>query len=99
MTEHEDVKPQLIPLVIGLTRSPTMWGVPYMAVVIVIGVTIIGWLASKSFWTLLFAPVSYVTLFSLCAWDNKILDILEVTTRKTPRTPNKSFWGTNSYGP
>jgi len=40
-----------------------------------------------------------VVLFSLCAWDNKILDVLEVTARKTPRTRNKSFWGTNSYGP
>nr|WP_313372724.1 VirB3 family type IV secretion system protein [Brucella intermedia] len=99
MREYEDVKPQLTPLVIGLTRSPTMWGVPYMAVVIIIASTIIGWLASKSFWTLLIAPVSYLVLFSLCAWDNKVLDVLEVTTRKTPRTPNKSFWGTNSYGP
>lgn len=99
MTARENVKPQLTPLVIGLTRSPTMWGVPYMAIVIIIGVTVIGWLGSKSFWTVLFAPVSYVILFSLCVWDNKILDVLEVTIRKTPTTPNKSFWGTNSYGP
>jgi len=70
-----------------------------MAVVVVIGITIIAWLVSKSFWILLLAPISYVVLFSLCAWDNKILDVLEVTARKTPRTRNKSFWKTNSYGP
>lgn len=99
MAEYEDEKPQLTPLVIGLTRSPTMWGVPYMAVVVVIGITIIAWLISKSFWTLPLAPFSYMVLFSLCAWDNKFLDVLEVTARKTPRTRNKSFWGTNSYGP
>ena len=99
MTDHDGDKPHLTPLVIGLTRSPTMWGVPYMAVVITVGITIIAWLVSKSFWTLLFAPASYVILFSLCAWDSKILDVFEVTARKTPRTRNKTFWGTNSYGP
>ncbi|TIR82933.1 MAG: type IV secretion system protein VirB3, partial [Mesorhizobium sp.] len=31
MSEFQDEKPALTPLVIGLTRSPTLWGVPYMA--------------------------------------------------------------------
>ncbi|RWJ04444.1 MAG: type IV secretion system protein VirB3 [Mesorhizobium sp.] len=99
MSEFQDEKPALTPLVIGLTRSPTLWGVPYMAVVIIVGITIIGWLATNSLWALFVAPVSYLVLFSLCTWDNKILDVLQVTSRKTPRTPNKRFWGTNSYGP
>lgn len=99
MSEFQDEKPALTPLVIGLTRSPTLWGVPYMAVVIVVGITIIGWLASNSLWALLVAPVAYLVLFSLCTWDNKILKVLQVASRKTPHTPNKRFWGTNSYGP
>ncbi|MET4689543.1 type IV secretion system protein VirB3 [Sinorhizobium fredii] len=99
MSEFSDEKPALTPLVIGLTRSPTLWGVPYMAVVLIVGVTIIGWLATNHFLALLIAPVAYIVLFSLCTWDNKILDVLKVTSRKTPRTRNKRFWGTNSYGP
>lgn len=99
MSEFQDEKPALTPLVIGLTKSPTLWGVPYMAVVLIVGVTIIGWLATNHLLALLIAPVAYLVLFSLCTFDNKILDVLQVTSRKTPRTPNKRFWGTNSYGP
>ena len=99
MSDFQDEKPALTPLVIGLTRSPTLWGVPYMAVVLIIGVTIIGWLVTNHLAALLIAPAAYLVLFSLCAWDSKILDVLQVTSRKTPRTPNKRCWGTNSYGP
>jgi type IV secretion system protein VirB3 len=99
MAEHIDEKVRTTPLVIGLTRSPTLWGVPYMAVVLVIGVTIVGWLASSSFWAFLNAPVAYSVLFSLCTWDAKILEVFQITSRKTPRTRNKTFWGANSYGP
>ncbi|TIS18055.1 MAG: type IV secretion system protein VirB3, partial [Mesorhizobium sp.] len=55
MSEFQDEKPALTPLVIGLTRSPTLWGVPYMAVVIIVGITIIGWLATNSLWALFVA--------------------------------------------
>ncbi|MBP1848293.1 type IV secretion system protein VirB3 [Rhizobium petrolearium] len=92
-------KPVLTPLVIGLTRSPTLWGVPYLAGVIIVGATIIAWLASNSIWAFLTAPATYMTLFTLCAWDARILDVLQVATRMTPRTRNKTFWGANSYGP
>lgn len=70
-----------------------------MAVVLIVGITIIGWLATNDLLALLIAPVAYLVLFSLCTWDNRILDVMQVTSRKTPRTPNKRFWGTNSYGP
>ncbi|POH25086.1 hypothetical protein ATY30_28935 [Sinorhizobium americanum] len=70
-----------------------------MAVVLIVGVTVIGWLATDDLLALLIAPVAYLVLFSLCTWDNRILDVMQVTSRKTPRTPNKRFWGTNSYGP
>jgi len=99
MAGFEDDKPHLTPLVIGLTRSPTLWGVPYMAVVIVIGLTIIAWLVTNQLWALLTAPAAYGILFTLCSWDGRVLDVLQVSTRLTPRTPNKTFWGANSYGP
>lgn len=99
MASTEDDKPLLTPLVIGLTRSPTLWGVPYMAVVIVIGMTIIAWLVTNELWALLTAPFAYLVLFTLCSWDARVLDVLQVSTRQTPRTRNKAFWGANSYGP
>lgn len=97
MNQFEDEKPTVIPLVIGLTRPPTLWGVPYMAVVLVVGVSVIAWLISKSFWAILIAPVSYGILFALCARDARYLDVLQVCTSKTPRTRNRTFWGANSY--
>ena len=99
MAEQFDEKPMLTPLVIGLTRSATLWGVPYMAIVIMIGLSIIAWLITYTMWSLLVAPLSYLFLFSLCARDSRILEVLQIVTRKTPRTPNKAFWGSNSYGP
>ncbi|WOC15629.1 type IV secretion system protein VirB3 [Pseudochrobactrum sp. MP213Fo] len=98
MSLYQDEKPCLTPLVIGLTRSPTLWGVPYMALVLVIGFTLIFWLAVASLWTLIIAPFGYFILFGLCAWDNKILDVIQVAFSKTPSVPNKSAWGCNSYG-
>lgn len=97
--DPQDVDPDITPLVIGLTRSPTLWGVPYMAIVLVVGLGIIAWLATNSLWSLLVVPVAYLVLFSLCARDARILDVLQVTSRRTPRTRNKGLWGTNSYGP
>ncbi len=99
MSDNNLDKPVLTPLVIGLTRSPTLWGVPYLAGVIILGLTIIAWLASNTMWAFLTAPVAYLSLFTLCTWDARILDVLQVATRLTPRTPNKTFWGANSYGP
>jgi len=99
MMTSEDDKPQLTPLVIGLTRPPTLWGVPYMAMVIVIGLTIVAWLASNQLWSLLIAPIAFAVLFTLCSRDPRALDVLQVSARLTPRTPNTSFWGANSYGP
>ena len=95
----EDETPTLTPVVIGLTKSPTLWGVPYMAVVLVIGMTIIAWLATNRLWALATTPIAYLILFALCTYDPRILDVLQVVSRKTPKTPNKAFWGTNSYGP
>ncbi|WFR97804.1 type IV secretion system protein VirB3 [Rhizobium tumorigenes] len=99
MMALETEKPALTPLIIGLTRSPTLWGVPYMAIVVITGLTIIAWLAINQAWALLTAPSAYAMLFTLCSWDSRILDVLQVSTRLTPKTANKAFWGANSYGP
>ena len=46
MIEFSDEKPQLTPLVIGLTRPPMMWGIPLNAFYIIVGVTLIAFLVS-----------------------------------------------------
>ncbi|WP_431323413.1 type IV secretion system protein VirB3 [Rhizobium sp. YTU87027] len=99
MAAIKDEKPNLTPLVIGLTRSPTLWGVPYMAVVAVVGLTIIAWLIINELWALMTAPCAYAVLFTLCSLDARVLAVLQVSMRLTPRTPNQTFWGANSYGP
>jgi type IV secretion system protein VirB3 len=99
MNDVSDDRPQLTPLVIGLTRPPMMWGVPLNAFYIIVGVTLIAFLVTTSFWSALIAPFIYLALFAFCSRDIRILDLAQVAGRRTPRTPNRLFWRTNSYGP
>ncbi|MFI0848441.1 type IV secretion system protein VirB3 [Mesorhizobium sp. IMUNJ 23232] len=99
MVEFTDEKPHLTPLVIGLTRPPMMWGIPLNAFYIIVGVMLIAFLVSGSFWSALIAPVIYLALFAFCSRDIRILDLAQVVGRRTPRRPNRLFWRTNSYGP
>ena len=99
MNENADDAPHLTPLVIGLTRPPMMWGVPLNAFYIIVGVTLIAFLVTTSFWSAAIAPLIYLTLFALCSRDIRILDLAQIAGRRTPRTPNRLFWRTNSYGP
>jgi type IV secretion system protein VirB3 len=94
-----DNRPELTPLVIGLTRPPMMWGIPLNAFYIIVGVTLIAFLVTTSFWSALLAPFIYLALFALCSRDIRILDLAQVAGRRTPRTRNRLFWRTNSYGP
>ena len=97
MEKDDDVN--VTPLVIGLTRPPMMWGIPFNAFIIILGVTLIAFLISDSFWAVLVAPVAYVALITVCSTDLRILDVIRVAASKTPKVPNKSFFGTNTYGP
>ena len=99
MATHLDEKPVMTPLVIGLTRPPMMFGIPFNAFIVIIGVMLISFLVSNSFWSALIAPFAYLALFALCSRDVRILDLIQTAGRMTPRTRNKGFWGTNSYGP
>ncbi|TNM65304.1 VirB3 family type IV secretion system protein [Aliirhizobium smilacinae] len=98
MDAQSEDKVVLTPLIVGLTRPPMLWGVPYMAVVIVIGVTVTAWLMTNHLAALGLSPLLYLLLFSLTASDSKFLDVLQVACRQTPGTPNRAFWGATSYG-
>lgn len=99
MNEPFDEPPHLTPLVIGLTRPPMMWGIPLNAFYIIIGVSLITFLVTSSFWSALIAPVAYLALFTICSRDIRTLDLVQVAGRKTPRSPNRLYWRTDSYGP
>jgi type IV secretion system protein VirB3 len=99
VSDPRDEKPAMTPLVIGLTRPPMMLGIPFNAFIIIVGVTLIAFLVFNTFWSAFIAPISYIALFALCSRDIRILDIIQTSGRMTPRTRNKGFWGTNSYGP
>ena len=99
MNDVSDDRPQLTRLVIGLTRPPMMWGIPLNAFYIIVGVTLVAFLVTTSFWSALLAPFIYLVLFAFCSRDIRTLDLTQVACRRTPRTPNRLFWRTNSYGP
>jgi type IV secretion system protein VirB3 len=99
MNDVSDDRPQLTPLVIGLTRPPMMWGIPLNAFYIILGVTLVAFLVTTSFWSALAGPFIYLVLFAFCSRDIRTLDLTQVACRRTPRTPNRPFWRTNSYGP
>lgn len=96
MTAIDD-KPHLTPLVVGLTRPPMMWGIPLGAFYIILGATLVAFLVTASFASVLFAPAAYLALFALTSRDVRILDVVQVAGRRIPRTPNRRFWRTNSY--
>ena len=98
MNDISDDKPALTALVIGLTRPPMMWGIPLNAFYIIVGVTLIAFLVTTSFWAAAIAPLTYLLLFAVCSRDIRILDLARVAGRHTPRTANRLFWRTNSYG-
>lgn len=99
MSEASPDLPHLTPLVIGLTRPPMMWGIPLTAFYLIIGATLIAFLVTNSFWAATMGPTAYLALFGLTSRDIRILDLAQTAARRTPRTANKLFWGTNSYGP
>jgi type IV secretion system protein VirB3 len=76
-----------------------MWGIPLNAFYIIVGVTLVAFLVTTSFWSALVGPFIYLVLFAFCSRDIRTLDLAQVAGRRAPRTPNRLFWRTNSYGP
>jgi len=94
-----EMEPQITPLVVGLTRPPQMIGVPYTAFLINGMITVIAFLVIDDLRTFLICIPIHLVLFLAVSRDIRILDILRVVTTRTKRTPNKAFWGAQTYGP
>jgi type IV secretory pathway VirB3-like protein len=75
-------------LFIGLTREVTVAGLPLMYVVILIGVSLIGFILSSSFTYFLTSGVGgYLLMRTLAAYDPKMIDVLLATMQCTHMEP------------
>ena len=87
------------PLVLGLTRPPTVAGVPYVAALVNVVVTMIVFIAFADLWLLLVAVPIHLVLMFCALVDLRFLDILQVLAARCPRSMNRSLWGAQSYAP
>ncbi len=91
-----DDEPLMTPLVRGLTRSPTLWGVPYMYFMLNGMIVSVVFLASKNLFAFLLAAPIHLLGIILILKEPKIFEILSVRAFKCPPR-SRSFWGAASY--
>lgn len=91
-----DDAPALTPLVKGLTRPPTLWGVPYMYFMLNGVVVSVAFLASKNLFAFGLAAPIHVIGIILILRDPKIFEILMVRGLRCPPR-SRAFWGATSY--
>jgi type IV secretion system protein VirB3 len=95
MTEMDDA-PALTPLVKGLTRPPTLWGVPYMYFMLNGVIVSVAFLASKNLFVFMLAAPIHLVGVILVLRDARIFEILIVRWMRCP--PRASgLWGATSY--
>lgn len=87
------------PLVLGLTRPPTVAGVPYVAALMNVVLTMIVFIAFANLWLLLVAVPIHLVLAFCALIDLRFLDILQVLAARCPRSMNRPLWGAQSYAP
>jgi type IV secretion system protein VirB3 len=90
--------PDLVPLVRALTKSPTLFGVPYMFGMFNMVVTATVFLATKSLLTLLLALPLHSIGYILTLRDDQIFNVLRVKGAHFPPQA-KGFWKIRSYAP
>ncbi|NTA59809.1 type VI secretion protein [Agrobacterium tumefaciens] len=95
----EQAKPQVAPLVIGLTRPRMMWGIPIGLFVGELMVVVMIFLNTKNLAAfLLFFPLHGIA-FMMTIRDPHMASVFRVRIAKCPLTKNRRFWGGNSYQP
>jgi type IV secretion system protein VirB3 len=88
--------PAMTPLVKGLTRPPTLWGVPYMYFMLNGVIVSVVFLASKNLFSFLLAIPIHLIGTILILREPKIFEILLVRSMKCPPR-SRAFWGATSY--
>ncbi|GLU27954.1 MULTISPECIES: VirB3 family type IV secretion system protein [Brucella/Ochrobactrum group] len=76
------------PLFIGLTREVTFAGLPVMYLVVLVGMTMLGFIITQSFvYFLSMGGFGYVALRGLAAYDPKIIGVFIATVQQTRMHP------------
>ena len=89
-------EPLITPLVKGLTRTPSILGVPYPFFMFIGVVTAVVFLISKNLFMLLTIAPLYAIGRIMVVRDPAIFEIIAIRGRKTPPR-SRSFWGATSY--
>lgn len=87
------------PLFVGLTRSATLWGVPYKASVIEIVATGIIFIGTGDLLYLFVAVPIHAVLYLISAKDPNIFNALWIWSLTFGRSRNARFWGATSFSP
>ena len=92
-------KPEIAPLVIGLTRPRMMWGVPIGLFVGELMLVVMIFLNTKNLGAFLLLLPFHAVAFMMTIRDLHMATICRVRIAKCPLTRNRHFWGGNSYQP
>lgn len=87
------------PLFAGLTRPPTLFGIPSDAFGILLMVQVMAFMATRNFLVLLAFPVLYAIARLLCAKDPRMFRYLLLAIRTKGRGANRALWRGSSYSP
>ena len=92
----EDVEMEITPLVKPLTRTPTLFGVPYMYSMFNMVVTAVVFLVTKNLLSGFLVLPIHALGYVLTLRDDKIFNIIRVISAKCPPR-SKTIWGVSSY--
>ncbi|MGL4243471.1 MAG: VirB3 family type IV secretion system protein [Beijerinckiaceae bacterium] len=95
--DSDDDKRIVHPVVVGLTRPTTMWGVPLPWFGITFGIPAALFVGLEDvlmwFWALPIYGLGYV----LTVYDNRLIDIVFLKLRLIRLSPIRRHWGGNTY--
>ena len=91
--------PTVDPVVIGLTRPPMMFGVPYVVFVLEAMFVVLVFINTKNLLMFgLFIPLHAIG-YVLTVRDARFVDVIVTSLSRCPVTLNRSYWGGVSYSP
>ncbi|MBZ5763367.1 VirB3 family type IV secretion system protein [Rhizobium sp. VS19-DR104.2] len=94
-----EVRVEVAPLVLGLTRPRMFWGVPIGVFVGELMIVVMTFLNTKNLaMFLLFLPL-HAAAYVITVRDPHLANVALVRIAKCPWTKNLHFWGGNSYEP
>ena len=87
------------PIFVALTQPQMIAGVTYSYAVFNLIVTLEAFLITKSFWSLVLAPVIHAVGYLACLDEPRFFDLWVTRVSRCPRVKNFAFWRANAYCP